>query len=153
MGKCISCDKETDNEYYCQAGEQLSSENTGAVTITNYCILENFYGFACSSCIYPLKKNLHRMGIAAIVAFVGILTGTLFAGISQFLGWFGFGLMMFCSGIYILYLIGQFIMGWFHQPDKRVSSEKGGNFISQFKAAEIKGKYPNCTILVPKDCY
>ena len=150
MGKCISCGKETDNEYYCQAGEKLSSVDIGDGTITNYCILENFYGFACSSCIYPFKKNLNRMGIAAIVASIGILIGT-FAGSSQFLGWLGFGVMMFCSGIYIFYLIGQLIIGWFHQPDKRVSSENGGNFISQFKTAEIKEKYPNCTILVPKE--
>jgi len=151
MGKCISCGIETSNKYSFYAAKYLSSEEYLDQKISQYAILETFHEFACSNCIYPIKDTLYMMGITSVVAGVGFLLG-VGAGSVEFLKWLGFGVIMFCSGIYFLYLIGQLFWGvYYHfKLNESVDHEKGGNFVSSFWKDEVNKKYPNCTILVDK---
>lgn len=147
MGKCISCGAETTNSYAFDVAQYLTSERSGSDTLSKYLILETFHEYACSACIYPIRKTLIKMGIAAAIAGFGILIGTLGAGI-EFLQYVGYGLIAFISSAYFLYQLGQLICGAYYRirPTKAVSAEKGGKFVSQIKSDEVKAKYPDCTI-------
>ena len=143
MGKCINCGNETANSYSFKAGKCINSSTSKNVVTSEYRIMEVFNEFACSKCIYPIKKTLLYMGIALLAAGAGIFIST-FAKIGE-------GITVF-SGLFLFVSLIQIFMGIYYRiyPNKRVSNRKGSEYVSDKKQEAVKARYPGCTIIVPK---
>ena len=149
MGHCIKCGAETPNSYHFEAAQQGSSYRKGNQQITNYTILEKFDEFACSKCIFPIKKILIKFISGTFIMILGISIGLLSKTNGGTSG--GFILAGF-SGAYFLFQFGRLIFAliYFSNPNKAVDKGIGSKFVSQIKRKEVEAKYPGCSILVTK---